>query len=532
MLRLPLLIVLAAFGANAGSHCFCRIAKSDCGDCNPSCIAQDFGAVASFGTFQLHTDAICTQACDDKLAGIAQDAACSDLAVNLKVPLPWNGEVQSCWHVGTDAPSASGRRQLTCAAPPPPSSYPPAGEWRRITFYDDFRGKPAGASPALADCYDRAPTCVGMYTTGPEACPPEAAARLKDLNKCVWSVLAKASWLSPSLASFDARELQFNRSGEGGLSLTAHAIHPDGSPFGPPAQHMESNGQLESDRAAAKRSSWEAGYDCLWVFDPWNGIHYKCPFMTGGIISQPLAAQAGPAGFAQQYGRFEIRARLPYGHGSFPSFWMLPASGPWPEAGELDVFEENELGEYMFQTLHAGVCAPSLKADLDGDACHAAGGTRWHEQKNGGHTYPSSLSDQTPFWRGFHLFAVDWDKATLRFSVDGVVQNTIQDLDFIESESMDLPHHWWNQRKWKSQMPAHIPDRPFFLLLEMALSGDPNPADFVPPALAVDFVRASQRCLTREDFCPQGGELDPASSRCVPAGPGRPATYPTPCAKQ
>jgi hypothetical protein len=115
MLRLPLLIVLAAFGANAGSHCFCRIAKSDCGDCNPSCIAQDFGAVASFGTFQLHTDAICTQACDDKLAGIAQDAACSDLAVNLKVPLPWNGEVQSCWHVGTDAPSASGRRQLTCA---------------------------------------------------------------------------------------------------------------------------------------------------------------------------------------------------------------------------------------------------------------------------------------------------------------------------------------------------------------------------------------------------------------------------------
>jgi hypothetical protein len=113
MLRLPLLIVLAAFGANAGSHCFCRIAKSDCGDCNPSCIAQDFGAVASFGTFQLHTDAICTQACDDKLAGIAQDAACSDLAVNLKVPLPWNGEVQSCGQTATHLRGAASPFELS-----------------------------------------------------------------------------------------------------------------------------------------------------------------------------------------------------------------------------------------------------------------------------------------------------------------------------------------------------------------------------------------------------------------------------------
>ena len=55
---------------------------------------------------------------------------------------------------------------------------------------------------------------------------------------------------------------------------------------------------------------------------------------------------------------------------------------------------------------------------------------------------------------------------------------------------------------------------------------------YVPNTLAIDWIKASQRCLTREDFCPNGGELDLASLRCIPNTPGRPVTYPTPCVKQ
>lgn len=533
LIALSLASIIAAPAARADSHCWCKIGKSDCGDCNPSCVAQDFGAVADFTTFQLHKDTLCTQACNAKLAGLTQDAACTDLHSNLSVPLPWSGEVEACWHVGTDESRVGNRTRVACAAPPPPPQYPPPGSWWKVTLFDNFKGKPADASPELASCYDRAPSCSAIYVSGPEACPPEVTARLADLNKCTWSVMSKSSFLSKGLASFDPREIEFARgNGEGRLLLTAHAVHPDGTAMGPPEQHLESNGQLEPEHQSAKPSSWEPGYDCVWVDDPWNGhpLRYKCPFQTPGLISNPTPN--GPPGFAQQYGRFEIRARLPYGYGSFPSFWMLPASGSWPGAGELDIFEQNQMAAYMFQTLHTGDCSPSLLADFDPDGCHKAGGSRWHLQKNGGHTYAKDLPDQTAFWKGFHVFAVEWDKAALRFSVDGVVQNTIQDLDYIGAENMDVPHHWWNKKKWSTQMPAHIPERPFFLFLELALSGDPNPGDFIPQTMAVDFVRASQRCTTQADFCPTGGDFDAPSGRCIPQGMGRPRTYASPCTKQ
>lgn len=525
-MRWLLALMVAAPAAWADSNCWCRVTKSDCGDCNPSCTAQDFGAIAQFGTFELHKDATCTAACNAKLAGLSQDASCTDLRNNLKVPMPWSGEVHACWHVGAGNGAPANRTRVACSAPAP-SAYPPPGDWWKVTLFDDFQGKPAGASPELASCYDRAPACESLYTSGPEACTPESTDRLRDLNKCTWTVMHKQSFLSKDLATFDPSEISFTRSlGEGRLQLTTHAIHPDGSPMGPPASHMASSGQIVPEHQSADVDDWEKGYDCSFVPDPWTGkpLHLKCPFKTPGLITN-----GGAPGFSQQYGRFEIRAKLPYGYGAFPSFWMIPVSGSWPGAGELDIFEQNQQAAYMFQTLHTSDCSTDLSAALDVDACHKAGGTQWHLQKNGGHTYPSALPDQTAFWKGFHVFAVEWDKSALRFSVDGVVQNTIQDLDYIDAENMDVPHHWWNPKKWRTKMPAHIPDRPFVLFLEFALSGDPNPNDFVPMTMAVDWVKASQRCTAREDFCPQGGDLDVASLRCTPpAG----ASYPTPCVRR
>lgn len=42
------------------------------------------------------------------------------------------------------------------------------------------------------------------------------------------------------------------------------------------------------------------------------------------------------------YGRFEIKAKLPTGRGTWPALWMLPtnwAYGGWPESGEIDIME-------------------------------------------------------------------------------------------------------------------------------------------------------------------------------------------------
>mmetsp|Transcript_26205 Transcript_26205/g.23068 ORF Transcript_26205/g.23068 Transcript_26205/m.23068 type:complete len:85 (+) Transcript_26205:259-513(+) len=42
------------------------------------------------------------------------------------------------------------------------------------------------------------------------------------------------------------------------------------------------------------------------------------------------------------YGRIEARAKLPYGPGIWPAFWMLGSdinTHPWPSCGEIDIME-------------------------------------------------------------------------------------------------------------------------------------------------------------------------------------------------
>lgn len=53
------------------------------------------------------------------------------------------------------------------------------------------------------------------------------------------------------------------------------------------------------------------------------------PYVSGMINSQNA--------FAQEYGYFEITAKVPDGQGIWPGFWMLPADGSFPP--EIDVLE-------------------------------------------------------------------------------------------------------------------------------------------------------------------------------------------------
>lgn len=543
-MRLSSVAALAALAAlciaapaRATSHCWCRLVKSDCGDCSTSCTVQDFGEVAEFGTFELHKDALCTQACNDKLSGTAPPAVCTDLATNLHVPLPWSGQIEACWHVGAGTDEVANRESVTCAAPPPPSNYPPPGEWRRVTFFDDFKGKPADATPEIAACYDRAPSCVAMYAESPEPCPADKLAGLAALDKCTWTVQHKDVDVKEA-SSYDPREVRVDPSGAGTLYLTTHALRPDGSYADPGPSHLEANGQREPDHPYVDRDDWEPGYDCAVVPDPWNGhpLRHRCPFAMGSIVSQKFAASGGAPGYGQEFGRFEFRIQLPYGTGSFPAAWLLPVDGEWPGAGELDVFETKPAADHVYQTLHSGICRPGGDALLHAAACASGGGTPWHQHKDGGSTYPTDLADATPFWQGFHTFAVDWEPGVLRFSVDGRVFNTIHELDYVDTDAMGVPHHWWNKKKWFAQLPTHVPSGPFYFILDTTLTDDngklANPKNFVPQSMAVDWVRATQRCLTQQDFCPKGGDLDVPSGRCIPPATDRPLTYPSPCTRQ
>lgn len=164
--------------------------------------------------------------------------------------------------------------------------------------------------------------------------------------------------------------------------------------------------------------------------------------------------------FAQKYGRFEARIKLPAGgQGIWPAFWMLGddiGSAGWPKSGEIDIMEQigREPGK-VHGTLHG----PGYSGGnpLTGEFILPPGGR---------------FSDD------FHVFAVEWEPKAVRFYVDDALYET--------------------------QTPADVPDgsrwvfdHPFFLLLNLAVGGNwpgkPNDTTVFPTEMQVDWVRAYER---------------------------------------
>ena len=71
-----------------------------------------------------------------------------------------------------------------------------------------------------------------------------------------------------------------------------------------------------------------------------------------GLISSMDKDGAGQSGFAQQYGYFEMRAKMPEGPGVWPAFWLI-GTDKSKAASEIDVVEFYGVGpEYYHNWLH------------------------------------------------------------------------------------------------------------------------------------------------------------------------------------
>jgi beta-glucanase (GH16 family) len=164
--------------------------------------------------------------------------------------------------------------------------------------------------------------------------------------------------------------------------------------------------------------------------------------------------------FAQAYGRFEARIKLPAGQGIWPALWMLGdniATDGWPKCGEIDVMEN--IGK------EPGINHGSLHGPSS--------------------TGPSSDSTKTitlpagkRLFDDFHLYAMEWEPNVVRFYLDSSLYAT-----FTSAE-------WPAGGTW-------VFDHPFFIILNVAVGGDwpgsPDATTKFPQTLLVDYVRVYKR---------------------------------------
>jgi beta-glucanase (GH16 family) len=150
--------------------------------------------------------------------------------------------------------------------------------------------------------------------------------------------------------------------------------------------------------------------------------------------------------FAQAFGRFEMRARVPRGRGLWPAFWLLPANGTWPP--EIDV---SEILGHDPMTFHASLHWPSV----GGRQCatHAVATSR-------------NLSAD------FHVYGVTWDEQGIEWHLDGA------------------------EMYRRDGLPSGL-GQPMYMLAGLMVGGDwpgsPDGETQFPAALGIDWVRAWQR---------------------------------------
>lgn len=129
-----------------------------------------------------------------------------------------------------------------------------------------------------------------------------------------------------------------------------------------------------------------------------DNYSFQCPIISGGVESRTYDASHG---FAQEYGRFEVRAKLNNGPGAWPAHWLLPMEGTddgcgWAHSGEIDIMEHWTTSDHRVSgMLHTGHYDKDIKLSK---------GFRWKAKSS---FYPNLSNTQRAetFFKEFHVFA-------------------------------------------------------------------------------------------------------------------------------
>ncbi len=104
-----------------------------------------------------------------------------------------------------------------------------------------------------------------------------------------------------------------------------------------------------------------------------------------------------------QYGRFEIRAKVPPGKGPWAAFWAKGDSQNtgqgWPRCGEIDIMEYAAKDPVMIQNVIYGESSSDYKQE--------------------------TKRIYTDYSTDFHIYSLDWNANKLVFAIDNVVTHVV-----------------------------------------------------------------------------------------------------------
>jgi len=172
---------------------------------------------------------------------------------------------------------------------------------------------------------------------------------------------------------------------------------------------------------------------------PKNDKGVQLLYTSGLITTEPS--------FKQIYGYWEMRAKLPFGKGFWPAFWLLAVDKAWPpEIDPLEAFgAPNSRNEGHNNQIHHG--------------CIGTGGTGWGEWT----TTPNNVN----ITEGFHTYALLWTQSTITFYFDGAQTQT-------------------------GATPTSLVNREMYLLANLAVGGswpeDPDSSTPFPSTMEIDYI--------------------------------------------
>jgi beta-glucanase (GH16 family) len=180
--------------------------------------------------------------------------------------------------------------------------------------------------------------------------------------------------------------------------------------------------------------------------EPWEGAKYT----SASVTSQGK--------FSFQYGKLEIRAKIPTGRGAWPALWLLGDNFPtadWPRCGEIDLMENVGYDpDRIHFTVHTGA---------------------FNHVKNTG--VGRAITVPRPYDE-FHAFGLIWTPERIEFFFNG------RKVHEFANDGQGADHWPFDQR--------------FFLLINLAIGGAWGGQKGIDDAIfpleyRIDYVRVWQR---------------------------------------